>query len=525
MQLAFEHLQTVGPGANPCAIHTAENIVQIIFVGANGSIYATEASTPLGAWGNREFTPAYMICDDVDVEYMKLKYIASSLFVVWKNDAEDGEVVPYEAGVVHDLRHRFAVWEIRQDLSKFLIDGSIDLENDDPIVRTSFSFENPNYVMSHEDNTTLIPGTVMTLFFQSGDSAKYIMGRYYIDTNDMSVGEATTSVEARNAIGKFLKDQTFNQDNLFQLQNMQLLGEKMFEDAGVLDFWVSETILERGMVFPPDMNYLDGFKELIKTALTWKIKETYSGQIGFGDETDIRFITPETYTFERNKDIFSRNVKRNDQDAYAKVCVKAEAAANYGSGTVNVGTLNLRPEPNVDNEPIMQLSYGDVVEVILEANNNFLEVNFGEVHGYVWGAYVTWSKSTPTDWYAYSDVDFRFIMGAKKTLHVTAAKGTTIADAQTYADELAALVGSAGTIETFLGPFRPHLIPGDNARIIGQTSKLIGLITSVKHKFGKQGFFTEFTVDSSLNAQKTKLSDYINKIAGKKESTQATRIY
>ena len=120
-----------------------------------------------------------------------------------------------------------------------------------------------------------------------------------------------------------------------------------------------------------------------------------------------------------------------------------------GSGTVNVGTLNLRPEPNLDNEPIMQLSYGDVVEVILEANNNFLEVNFGEVHGYVWGAYVTWSKSTPTDWYAYSDVDFRFIMGAKKTLHVTAAKGTTIADAQTYADELAALVGSAGTIETF----------------------------------------------------------------------------
>ena len=40
----------------------------------------------------------------------------------------------------------------------------------------------------------------------------------------------------------------------------------MFEDAGVLDFWVSETILERGMVFPPDMNYLDGFKELIKNS-------------------------------------------------------------------------------------------------------------------------------------------------------------------------------------------------------------------------------------------------------------------
>ena len=171
---------------------------------------------------DREFTPAYMICDDVDVEYMKLKYIASSLFVVWKNDAEEVKLFHMKKVLFMTYGIALPVWDVRKILSNFfLIDGSIDLENDDPIVRTSFSFENPNYVMSHEDNTTLIPGTVMTLFFQSGDSAKYIMGRYYIDTNDMSVGEATTSVEARNAIGKFLKDQTFNQDNLFQLQNMQ----------------------------------------------------------------------------------------------------------------------------------------------------------------------------------------------------------------------------------------------------------------------------------------------------------------
>jgi len=526
MQLTFEAPQLVGAGTNPAAIHTPENIVQVIFVGQNGSIYATEASTPMGEWENREFNPAYMICDDVDVVYMKLKYIASSIFVVWRNAAEVGEVVPYVPGLTHSLRHRFAVWAVRQELTKYLIDGTLDFTLDDPIVRFTASFENPAYVVSHEDTTNLTPGTSLTLFFRAGDSAHYIMGRYYVDKNDMAVSDSTTSVEGRNGIGKLLKDQTFDENTLFSKQSLHLIGVAIFEDAGIADYWVGETATERGMKFSPEMNLLEGIQELIQTTLSWKLEEDLSGTIKFGDKSDPEFIPYEEYTFTRNTDVFSRSVARDDQDAYARVCVKAEGAATSTTGTVTVGTLNLRSGPGTSYEILHVLTTNDVVNILEDLGNGWLHVTHDAFDGYVWAAYVSQQKGTTGDFYAYADVDFRFVMGRHKTLHITAAKDTSAADAQTYANEVAALLGSVGTMETFDGPFKPYLRCGDNARIITSNGpKLLGQITSVSHKFGKSGFSTTFVVDSGMKANKTKLSDYINKISGQQSGGQATRLY
>lgn len=527
MQLTFEHLQTVGAGSQPDAIHTADNIVQVIFAGQNGSIYATEASTPMGEWANLEFTPSYMICDDLNVEYLKVKFIASSIFVCWKNAAESGEVVPYVPGVTHTLRHRFAVWSVRQDLSKYLIDGTIEFDMDDPVAKITLSFENPNYIMSHEDSTNLIPGTSLTLFFRSGDSARYIMGKYFIDSNDMSVSDATTSVNGRNTIGKMLKDQTFDENTAYSKQNLKLLATAIFELAGITDFWVSDTAIERGMKFPPEMNLLEGLQELINTTMSWKIEESFSGQIGFGEKNDPQFIQPETFIFERDKDIFSRSVTRDDQDAYARVCVKAEGAGSATTGTVSVSTLNIRSGPGTSYSILDTLSNGDIINIIQDLGNGWLKMSYEAIpEGYVYAAYVSVSKTTTGDFYAYADVDFRFVMGRKKTLHVTAAEGTSAADAQTYANDLAALVGKVGIIESFSGPFRPDMRTRDNAQIISKTgSKLLGMITSVRHMFGKSGYFTEFTVDSGMVANRTKISDYISKISGEHTKGTAERLY
>jgi hypothetical protein len=85
---------------------------------------------------------------------------------------------------------------------------------------------------------------------------------------------------------------------------------------------------------------------------------------------------------------------------------------------------------------------------------------------------------------------------------------------------------NVGIIETFTGPFRPYLLVGDDAAIINNNNtKILGLITSVIHRFGKTGFFTEFTVDSGSTSNKTRISDYITKIAGKQVSSQAKRLY
>lgn len=103
---------------------------------------------------------------------------------------------------------------------------------------------------------------------------------------------------------------------------------------------------------------------------------------------------------------------------------------------------------------------------------------------------------------------------ANKTLYVQVAKGLRRAMLATYASELATRLKDAGKIEVFSGPIRPHIQCGDEAIIIDQNgSKSLGLITEVTHKFGKAGYYTDFTVDSGGTVGKGRLADYIKRIS------------
>jgi hypothetical protein len=108
-----------------------------------------------------------------------------------------------------------------------------------------------------------------------------------------------------------------------------------------------------------------------------------------------------------------------------------------------------------------------------------------------------------------------------KTMHVAVPDGTGSAELAAYADELAKLIAISGRIESFVGIFTPQLIIGDEIELVetnGRRSKT-GTVTSVRHKFGKGGFITEFTVDSSGRKGKALLKDYVSQIGGK--STQS----
>ena len=102
---------------------------------------------------------------------------------------------------------------------------------------------------------------------------------------------------------------------------------------------------------------------------------------------------------------------------------------------------------------------------------------------------------------------------SNKTLYVAIPEGTLESQAILYAEELALRLGNVGKIESFTGPFRPQLTPGDQAYIVADDGTHdLGVITEVTHKFGKSGFFTDFTVDSGGRLGKGKLSDYIAKV-------------
>jgi hypothetical protein len=115
---------------------------------------------------------------------------------------------------------------------------------------------------------------------------------------------------------------------------------------------------------------------------------------------------------------------------------------------------------------------------------------------------------------------------AKRTMYVEVADGTNIAEMQEIATDLALSVSISGRMESFVGIFTPHLILGDEVRMVDTKGKkeTIGTVTSVTHHVGRSGFSTEFTVDSGGRKKKARLSDYIAQVT-KQTETKGVTIY
>ncbi len=103
-----------------------------------------------------------------------------------------------------------------------------------------------------------------------------------------------------------------------------------------------------------------------------------------------------------------------------------------------------------------------------------------------------------------------------KTLYVTVPDGTTSAALSVYANELSSLIAISGRVESYVGIFTPQLIVGDRIELVDENQRhsIIGTVTSVRHRFGRGGFITEFTVDSAGRKGKALLKDYVAKLSG-----------
>ena len=108
-----------------------------------------------------------------------------------------------------------------------------------------------------------------------------------------------------------------------------------------------------------------------------------------------------------------------------------------------------------------------------------------------------------------------------KTLYVTVPDGTSSDELQSYADELSALIAISGRVESFAGIFTPGLIVGDEIELVDTNNRhsVIGTVTTVRHKFGRGGLMTEFTVDSAGRKGKAQLKDYLSQLGGSKKTS------
>lgn len=289
------------------------------------------------------------------------------------------------------------------------------------------------------------PASYIKLQFQAGDSELYDMGIFYTDKTRYRVGDPGAKVNARNSVGKYLRDQTYDERNNYSPMRLDDLLKKILTGAGITDFYVAPNSTQIGMQFAPNRLILDGINDVLAYAPGWIIREEVTGRVVIGPKDDPEFTQPSRYTFQRDRDIFSREQIKDDQCIYGRVCV-------------HVADFSIK-----------------VYRAVTSA--------------------------------------LGWLPPAQKTYYQVVPDGTTSQEAAALATELADAMADSGEVETFVCPFRPQIIPGDEAEILDSDgATFLGVITQVKHDFGLSGFYTTIVVDSGGRIGRPRFKDLVNAI-------------
>ena len=442
MTLTFEYTLDTGAGLYPQVIHTSDNLLRFIYLTADGTVAGSTADPVLGLYDSLTYTEIGRISPDEMVSYPSIKKVAHyGAYGFWSAEGD----------------HRFVMYMLPTDITNSFIDGSVKFSIGSEVSQMSCTLLNIKGALLNRYRAFVTPGTKMELYFSLGSSGEITLGIFYIDRASVSYPDEKVSVSARNAIGKLLKEQTFNEDNTFEETTLQLNLQEILRLAEVEDFFVGNNTKAWKLRFEPDVTILDGIKRVISLLDGWKVDETANGVIGVAAATDARFDQPAVYTFERDKTCWSYSVEYDDSEAVSKVCVTCADPENTVYATVPRSKWWVQP--------------------------------------------------------------------SHRTTYVTAADGATVAEITSMAEKLAQATAISGRQESFVGIFTPQLTIGDEVRIVsGAKAETLGTVTDVTHNFGRNGFYTAFTVDSGGRKGKARLSDLIGQ-ASEKPNLNGVTIY
>lgn len=306
MTLTFEYTLDAGAGLYPQVIHTSDNLLRFIYLTADGTIAGSTADPVLGLYDNLTYTETGRISPDERVSYPSIKKVAHyGAYGFWSAEGD----------------HRFVMYMLPTDITNSFIDGSVKFSIGSEVSQMSCTLLNIKGALLNRYRAFVTPGTKMELYFSLGSGGEITLGIFYIDRASVSYPDEKVSVSARNAIGKLLKEQTFNEDNTFEGTTLQLNLQEILRIAEVEDFFVGDSTKAWKLRFEPDVTILDGIKRVISLLDGWKVDETANGVIGVAAATDARFDQPAVYTFERDKTCWSYSVEYDDSEAVSRVCV------------------------------------------------------------------------------------------------------------------------------------------------------------------------------------------------------------
>ena len=306
MELTFEYTLDAGAGLFPQVIHTSDNLLRFIYLTPDGTVEGTTTDPVLGLYGNLNYKDTGRISPDEEVSYPSIKKVAHyGAYGFWSAEGD----------------HRFVVYMLPTDITNSFVDGSIKYGVGSEVSQLSCTLLNIKGAVLNRYRALVTPGTKMELYFSLGNSGEIPLGIFYIDRASISYPEEKVSISARNAIGKLLKEQTFDEYNNFDETTLQLNFNEVLRLAEVEDFFVGENDKTWKLRFEPDVSILDGIKQVISLLDGWKLGETAAGVIGVAKVSDVRFDQPDVYIFERDKTCWSYSVEYDDSEAVSRVCV------------------------------------------------------------------------------------------------------------------------------------------------------------------------------------------------------------
>ena len=438
MIFSFVNTIHVGSGADPSVIHTPDNVLRVIYT-ENGLVKQVTATPELGLYNDLSFSAPATVSPDSGVYFPSLKKVA--------------HYGAYGYWAVSD-DHRFVIYMFPEDVSDTIIDGQTQFGSGGEAASLSLTLINRYGKLISRYRSIITPGTRLDLTFTLGNAQPISLGVFYVDRAAITYPDEKVSVTARSAIGKLLKEQTFDETNSWNEGTFHDNIAAILDYAGVENCFVGYTSEHPdALEFDSDTTILEGLKYALSLlGASWKVDETPEGVIGVAESSDVRFPVPSVYTFTRDRNCWSYSIEYDDSDGASRVCV-------WCNGTEE------RPAQKV-----------------------FLDV---EHNGFM---------SEP----------------GHRTLYVQVYDGASGAYCRAAASTLAASLAASGRKETFAGIFTPQLTLGDEVRVIDENGarETVGTITDVTHSFGRSGFSTSFATDSGGRRNRAKLKDLISAISG-----------
>lgn len=355
----------------------------------------------------------------------------------------------YGVGISEEGQLRFWRYRYMHDMSSIIKSWRINSTSDNDIRDIQIEVDNVDFEMFVYDNSLYLPGAKLTTKFKIGSVNAYPLGIYYLDEISGSILNEGVTVSARNATGYYLKDQTM--DELTKVEGTVTDCLTLIcEHAGIPNFTIQEGLNKVvKYVFEAKDTVLDALIAIVEDNVNENPKfsmgmiELMWGSVCIGTREWLKqYLSNDYYTFNDGEEVFSRSISKMADSAYRQIFVTG---------------YRLEGKEEIPLTPIM------------------LNVK----------SFRHWR------------------LGEHRTKHIEAPRPMTQEELVAWARAQALIYQNIGISESFIGPFRPQLIPRDIAavkrkRVDGTEYQLsLGVVTETTHSFSRdRGYITEFTTDS-----------------------------